>query len=330
MTYPPMPGQPPAAPQPQQPVPSPAAQGSSFSFADLITAAEQAGFFVFPDGTYDVVVHSAEATKASTGKHMIKVQYSVATGPYAGSSARIRDQFVLSPDNGQALGFFFRKMEAHGLPKAYFAQFAGTGIENALPHVAAALTGRAVRVEVGQREYNGQQQNEVKNYLSGLYRTAVRRSAAVRSGRPAGRYRSALPASAVCLRSAAAAAVRSADHRQPRSSAAAGSRSGAWPQAPPMAPQAPPMAPPQYAPRQVPLRQQQAPAPQAPQYAPPPAPPQQQAPAPQAPQYAPPQAPPQTPPQAPAAPPQQQAAPPQAPQQQYPQPSDPPPLPPGF
>src|ERR1035441_7023644 len=91
------------------------------NFRDLLTAAEQGGFFLYPKNTYDAVVQKAEAATSSTSKPMLKVWYNVVTGPYAGRSP-ILNRFTISADNANSLSFFFRHMAAMGLPAEYFAQ----------------------------------------------------------------------------------------------------------------------------------------------------------------------------------------------------------------
>jgi hypothetical protein len=135
----------------------------AFKFSDLVTAADEAGFFLFPADTYDVVIDSAEAGQTSTGKQQIKVKFRVVTGPYAGKNAKIFNNFVLSPENANALSFFFRHMEAMGLPREYFMQ------NPRLQHVAAALIGRPCRIVISDtREYpegSGKKQNDVTNIM---------------------------------------------------------------------------------------------------------------------------------------------------------------------
>ncbi len=84
------------------------------NFGDLLKAAGDAGFSVIPAGAYDVVVDSASHKQVSGGaKEAIAVQFKVESGPYAGQS--VFNNFVLSPDNANALAFFFRHMgEVHG------------------------------------------------------------------------------------------------------------------------------------------------------------------------------------------------------------------------
>lgn len=126
---------------------------TSVSWGDLQKAAGEAGFDPVPAGPYDVIVDSATAKKAGTGKDMITCQFRVQGGPYDGKI--IFNQFVLSPENPNALAFFFRHMAAMGLGEAYFAS------NPQLERVAADLQGRACRITVSVREWNDTMRNQV-------------------------------------------------------------------------------------------------------------------------------------------------------------------------
>lgn len=128
---------------------------TSFNWADLQQAAADAGFSLIPKGDYFGEIVKAEAAVTSTGKDQIKVRFKVIEGPHAGAS--LFTQFVISPDNATALGFFFRHMAALGLGKDYFA--AGPPLEA----VAADLEGRQALLSVDIDTWNGSERNQVKN-----------------------------------------------------------------------------------------------------------------------------------------------------------------------
>jgi hypothetical protein len=132
----------------------------AFRFSDLLVAAEQGGFFLYPKGTYDAIVEKAEATQSKDGsKPMLKVWYKVVTGPYAGRSSII-NRFTISADNANSLSFFFRHMGAMGLPAEYFAQ------NPPLAVVAQHLANRPCRIIIDDsREYNNRKQNDVNDVL---------------------------------------------------------------------------------------------------------------------------------------------------------------------
>lgn len=128
------------------------------NFADLLKAAEDAGFSNTPPGTYDVVVTDAEAKTTGAGKDMIVVKFQIQGGPHGGR--KVPNNFVISPENANALGFFFRHMRAMGLDAAYFAQ-------NPSPaQVAQSLVGKSCRIEVGTRTWNGEEREDVKKIMA--------------------------------------------------------------------------------------------------------------------------------------------------------------------
>lgn len=127
-------------------------------FSDLLKAAEDAGFSNCPPGTYDARVAEGTAKTTSAGKDMIVVKFEIIGGPHGGR--KVPNNFVISPENANALGFFFRHMRAMGLDAAYFSQ-------NPSPQkVAADLVGKTCRIEVGTRVWNGEEREDVKKILA--------------------------------------------------------------------------------------------------------------------------------------------------------------------
>jgi hypothetical protein len=135
-----------------------------FNWDDLTKAADDAGFEAVPAGEYDVEVATAEAAKTGGNnggtKDKIKVKFKIENGPHAGKS--LFNDFVLSPENPNALGFFFRHMAALGLTREYFQG------NPSLPVVAAALVGRRCRVKVSIRMWDEQERNQVDKVLPPL------------------------------------------------------------------------------------------------------------------------------------------------------------------
>lgn len=132
----------------------------SINWSDLQKAAGEASIEPVPADTYDVFVESATAKQASTGKDGVVAVFKVENGPYAGK--KIFNNFWISPENQNALAFFFRHMNALGLNEAFFA--AGPSMET----VATALVGRRARIKVTIRQYNEQDQNDVKTIMPPL------------------------------------------------------------------------------------------------------------------------------------------------------------------
>lgn len=132
---------------------------TSVNFSDMLKAASEApGFSALPPGEYDCVVDSANVKQVSDGaKSAIAAQFKVENGPYQGQSCF--NQFTLSPENPNALAFFFRHMGAMGLDKDYFAA------NPQLERVASDLVGRRCRVRVSIRQWQGQDRNQVDAVL---------------------------------------------------------------------------------------------------------------------------------------------------------------------
>jgi hypothetical protein len=130
---------------------------ASANFADLLKAAQDSGYGNCPPGTYDVKVTDGEARVTGNGKDVIAVRFQIQGGPHGGR--KVSNSFVISPESGAALAFFFRHMEAMGLDSSYFAT-------NPSPQqVASALIGRECRIEVGTRTWNGEERENVNKIM---------------------------------------------------------------------------------------------------------------------------------------------------------------------
>ncbi len=132
-------------------------------FRDSVKAAEDAGFSNTPPGTYGAKVFSAEATKTGSGKHQLKVKFEIIGGPHGGR--KVPNNFVYSPENGTALGFFFKHMRAFGLGNDYWVALDGAyqTPEDGFKKAAADLIGRECQVVVGEREWGGEMREDVKD-----------------------------------------------------------------------------------------------------------------------------------------------------------------------
>ena len=132
---------------------------STLNWGDLVKeAGDVGGYDPLPDGDYDLVIVEAQAKATQTGKTMFAVKAQVTTGAHA--KRLVWDNLVVSTDNPNALGIFFRKMNALGLGKDYFA----TNPTNA--QIEQTLKGRSFRAQVGSRTWQGQKKNEIKTYYS--------------------------------------------------------------------------------------------------------------------------------------------------------------------
>lgn len=208
------------------------------AWSDLLEAAGS-GFEALPAGDYDCQCTSAEATQSGNGKLMFKCIFTVTTGPHAGR--KVWNQFVVSPENPNALGFFFQHMAAMGLDRAYFAQ-------NPPPeHVAAALLNRVCRLTVGiqqKGQYAGR--NEVSKVSSAGAVAAAGMAAGVPQALPT-QVQAPMPGAPVMPVPQAPAPVMPAAPQVPQPVMPAAPQPVAQPQAPamPVAPApAMPVAPP--------------------------------------------------------------------------------------
>ena len=133
---------------------------SSINWGDLVKdAGDVAGgnYEPLPNGDYDFKVIEASSTTTATGKTMFKVTCEVQAGPYA--KRRVWDNLVISPENKNALGIFFTKMAALGLPREFF-----TNNNPSNAQIESTLVGRAFRANVGTRVWQGDPRNEIKKY----------------------------------------------------------------------------------------------------------------------------------------------------------------------
>ncbi len=121
---------------------------------ELQKQAEEA-FAVIPKGEYPFTIVESSHVKASTGKDMIKIKGRIDGGPQ--HNRTFFNNFVLVPDNPQSMGFFFRNMKALGLGPEFF------NTQPNLGQVADALSGRSAIAVLDIRQYQGQDQTDVKS-----------------------------------------------------------------------------------------------------------------------------------------------------------------------
>lgn len=130
---------------------------SSIPFSQLQKMAEESGIGQpIPAGRYTVKAVEATAEKTKAGdKDKITVKFSVLDGPHA--NRKVFNQYVISPDNPNAIAFFFKHMAAFGLTGDFFAS------EPSMSQVAGAIKDKVVDVDVIIDNYGGEDRNKVKN-----------------------------------------------------------------------------------------------------------------------------------------------------------------------
>lgn len=117
-----------------------------------------------PNDFYDVEVAKTEATNAaSSGAPMIKATLKVAGGPHDGRT--LWHNFTLS-ENTFAMSLFFAHLAAFGLDDQFFKglETANAGVESDMRTIANTLIGRIARAEVGTKQWQGQDRNEIKQF----------------------------------------------------------------------------------------------------------------------------------------------------------------------
>lgn len=130
---------------------------TTVNFNQILKDAKSASFEALPIGDYDVETEKSEAVQSSNGRPMIKATFKVIVGPH--TNRKVINNFVLVIDNPVALSIFFRNMKCFGLDDNFFAML---GDQGSLDPVANAMIGKRVRLTLGQREWQGEMRNEVK------------------------------------------------------------------------------------------------------------------------------------------------------------------------
>jgi hypothetical protein len=126
-----------------------------FNWGELMSEAG-ATLQPIPDGEYELQVTGAKAMTTSNNKPMLSVRYQVTAGPH--TSRPVWNNFIISRESPNALGFFFRHMNAHGLGAEYFQS------NPSMEQVADALVGRQVHATIGHKPYQGETRNEVSKF----------------------------------------------------------------------------------------------------------------------------------------------------------------------
>ena len=133
---------------------------TALNWGDLVKDAPESqtgSYEPIPDGDYDLKVIEVSSSTTSTGKTMFKLTTEVQGGAYG--KRRVWDNLVISPENKNALGIFFSKMEALGVTREWFQS---NNPSNA--QVEAAIGGRSFRAQIGSELYNGEKKNRLKRY----------------------------------------------------------------------------------------------------------------------------------------------------------------------
>lgn len=126
---------------------------AEMSFKDLREQADNTD--VLPAAKYVAIARSAKASKSQNGKDMVNVLFEVQGGARAG--APVYNNFVISPENPNALNFFFRHMRSLGVQDAVIDALRST--DELATHIVAAA--RPVILTLSIRKWQGEDRNQV-------------------------------------------------------------------------------------------------------------------------------------------------------------------------
>lgn len=142
---------------------------TSGGWDDLVRTAEEGGlaFELVPDNEYEFYIKKATARKTQDGKKdMIAAMCAIIGGPQDGKT--VYNQFVISPENPLALGFFFRHMTVLGADKNWFSAHPAPNA-GGLAMLADFILGSRFRATVTTKSVN----KEMRNNLDKIMPSAV-------------------------------------------------------------------------------------------------------------------------------------------------------------
>ena len=134
---------------------------TQLNWNELLQAADSSGggdYAPIPEGVYELKIVESVPTMSSTGKVMFKVKSEVQSGPHA--RRLVWDNIVISPENPKSMNIFFLQMGSLGLSREYFSQ------EPNNDQIASAMKDRIFRGQIGIRQWNGKDSNEINRYMS--------------------------------------------------------------------------------------------------------------------------------------------------------------------
>jgi len=134
---------------------------STLNWGELMREAKASGgvssYEPLPDGDYELKVLESVIKTTKNGKLMFSTKNEVQGGAHA--RRLVWDNLVVSNENPDAMGIFFRKMGSLGLGQAFFDQ------EPSEEQIASAMVGRTFRGTLGTKDYQGKKSNEIRNYM---------------------------------------------------------------------------------------------------------------------------------------------------------------------
>ena len=134
---------------------------TQLNWNELLEAADSSGggdYAPIPEGVYELKIVESVPAMSSTGKVMFKVKSEVQSGPHA--RRLVWDNIVISPENPKSMNIFFLQMGSLGLSREYFSQQPNND------QIASAMKDRLFRGQIGVRQWNGQDRNEISRYMA--------------------------------------------------------------------------------------------------------------------------------------------------------------------
>jgi len=156
---------------------------TTYNFAQLQEEAKAEGFSneLIPDGTYLMEAANVNISSSQGGKDQIGVRWKVLEGPLAGQSSW--DNQTISPENGKAMGFFFRFCAQFGMDAAFFSRQP----QPTLAEIQQRIEGTVATVKVGNRTWKqrpGAQGDPKRTNTFAVQGTVEGGSAALAGGPP--------------------------------------------------------------------------------------------------------------------------------------------------
>lgn len=118
-------------------------------------------------GWFTATIVEGSAVRNSKNNPMIKAKLKINGGEYDGRP--IWNNFNITPDSPGALRMFFGQMDILGLDENFFDNMPDFGDHPeadlaAAAFIAQALMGRSADIEIGTRQWQGQDREEIKNW----------------------------------------------------------------------------------------------------------------------------------------------------------------------
>jgi hypothetical protein len=125
--------------------------------ADTTGAVENGGgYALIPDGEYTARIVEVADGSTKGGDPMITITLEIhSVGPEGGR--KVWDRIVIPKQGSPAFGIMGRTM--------HFLHCIGEPYEGTFTWNSDNWQGQVVKVEIGSREYNGKEYNEVRNYI---------------------------------------------------------------------------------------------------------------------------------------------------------------------